>query len=93
MIRTIALTSALALALTVSAPRQAEAFFVLPAIAGLAMFGALLGGTALGSMMTPAAVTSCSAKGYRYTRSGSTYDPRTGQFNGYSTHCSNEPIR
>ena len=89
MIRTIALTAALALALTVSAPRNAEAFFVLPAIAGLAMFGALLGGTAIGSSLAPKDVTNCQAKGYRYSHSGSTYDPRTGQFIGYATYCSN----
>jgi hypothetical protein len=79
--------AAFSVPLTVSAPRQAEAFWVAIPIAAAAMMGAMSTGALLGGAAAP--VADCQSKGYANSRSGSTYDPRTGRFNGFTTQCYN----
>lgn len=78
-------TMALAAAISTSTPRPAEAFFVLPVVAAVAMFGAFAaGGLTGGLLQNPKAGPG--VKGYQNCKSGSTYD-QSGHFDGYATVC------
>lgn len=68
----------LAVAVNLSTPRPAEAFFIAPiAIAGV-IAGSMLLGAGAGSMMSSESWT----HGDMRCKMGSTYDPRTGRFDG-----------
>jgi hypothetical protein len=69
---------ALAAAMSLSTPKPAEAFFIAPiAIAGV-IAGSMLLGAGAGSMMSSESWTHGDMK----CKMGSTYDPRTGRFDG-----------